>query len=84
MNTIHLNGGSFDFPELVAKVIADSEPMVVETEAGGSVVVMPLAEFNAWQETAYLLGNPANAAHLRESISQAKSGKVAERELDVQ
>jgi antitoxin YefM len=71
MNTVHLNGGSFDFPGVVAKVIANSEPTVVETEGGESVVLMPLEEFTSWQETAYLLGNPANAAHLRKSIAEA-------------
>ncbi|RKZ36279.1 MAG: antitoxin, partial [Gammaproteobacteria bacterium] len=32
-------------------------------------------------ETLYLLSNPANAEHLRESIAQAKMGKTQEREL---
>jgi len=42
---------------------------------------MSLDEFNSWQETLYLLSNPANAEHLRESIAQAKMGKTQEREL---
>lgn len=84
MNIVHLNGGSFDFSGLVAKVIADAEPTVVETEAGGSVVLMPLDEFNAWQETAYLLGNPSNAAHLRKSMAEATANRIVERELDEQ
>jgi antitoxin YefM len=84
MNTVDINGASFDFPTLAAKVIANAEPTVVETDAGKSVVVMPLEEFTAWQETAYLLSNPANAAHPRSSIAHAKSGQVAERELDEQ
>ena len=36
---------------------------------------MSLDEFNSWQETLYLLSNPANAEHLRESIAQADWGK---------
>lgn len=84
MNTVHLNGGGFDFPGLVAKVIADAEPTIVETDAGESVVLMPLEEFTSWQETAYLLGNPANAAHLRKSIAEGKANHVVERELDEQ
>lgn len=82
MNTIHINGGSFDFSTLVAKVIADAEPTVLETDSGKSVVVMPLDEFTGWQETAYLLSNPANAAQLRKSILEAKSHVVTEHELD--
>jgi antitoxin YefM len=84
MNTVQFDGGNFDLSGFVAKVIADAEPTVLETESGKKVVVMPLDEFTAWQETTYLLSNSANAAHLRESIAQAAGGKVTERELDEQ
>jgi antitoxin YefM len=33
--------------------------------------MLSMDEFNAWQETAYLLSNPANAARLRKSIAEA-------------
>jgi hypothetical protein len=33
-------------------------------------------EFNSWQETLYLLSNPANAEHLRQSIAEAQIGKT--------
>ncbi|KEI66374.1 hypothetical protein A19Y_1303 [Planktothrix agardhii NIVA-CYA 126/8] len=42
---------------------------------------MSLDEFNSWQETLYLLSNPANAEHLLESIKQAESGKKSVRQL---
>ncbi|CAD5923905.1 Antitoxin YefM [Planktothrix agardhii] len=35
----------------------------------------------SWQETLYLLSNPANAEHLLESIKQAESGKKSVRQL---
>jgi antitoxin YefM len=82
MNIVHLSGENFDFSSLVAKVLADAEPTVVETDTGKSVVMMPLEEFNSWQETAYLLSNSANAAHLRKSMAQAERSEVTERELD--
>jgi antitoxin YefM len=43
--------------------------------------LMSLDEFNSWQETLYLLSNPANAEHLRKSIEQANSGKKTVRAL---
>jgi antitoxin YefM len=82
MNTIHFSGADFDLSTFVAKVIADSEPTVLESESGKKVVVMPLEDFTGWQETAYLLSNPVNAEHLRQSIAQARSNKVIEHELD--
>ena len=36
---------------------------------------------NNIDETTYLLQNPANAAHLMESIAQLKAGEVKKREL---
>lgn len=82
MNTVHLTGEAFDFPGVVVKVIADAQPRIVEIDSGESVVVMPLEEFTSWQETAYLLSNPANAAHLRKSVGEVQSKNYLEHELD--
>ncbi|MGD9890960.1 MAG: type II toxin-antitoxin system Phd/YefM family antitoxin [Dehalococcoidia bacterium] len=70
-----------DLDRLIAQVIADAEPAVVITDAGQQVVVLPIDEFNSWQETRYLLVNPSNAEHLRKSIAEAQAGTVEEREL---
>ena len=48
--------------------------MTVVTDAGERVVVLSLDEFNAWHETLYLVANPANAAHLRQSIAEFEAG----------
>ncbi|NET10711.1 MAG: antitoxin [Symploca sp. SIO2B6] len=70
-----------DLDGLIEQVIADVQPTILCNDKGSHVVVMPLDEFNAWQETLYLLSNPASASHLLGSIQQAKAGKVTEREL---
>lgn len=70
-----------DLESLVEQVVDNAEAALVRTKAGKQAVLISLAEFNSWQETAYLLSNPANAAHLEKSIAQAKAGKVTEREL---
>ena len=82
MNAIPLENARRDLDGLFARVLADAEPVVVNTGEAGSVVVMPLDDFTSWQETAYLLKNPANAAHLRKSLEQLQCGQVAELELD--
>jgi antitoxin YefM len=43
--------------------------------------LISLDEFSAWQETLYLLSNPANAERLLKSIQEAKAGRVIERAL---
>lgn len=60
---------------------AIGEPIILCNDKGERVVLMSLDEFTSWQETFYLLSNPANAAHLLSSIQSAKAGKVVEREL---
>ena len=81
MHSLSLEQAKLDFEMVVARVLADAEPTIVNTPAGGSVVVVPLEDFEAWKETAYLLRTPANAAHLRQSIAEADAGKVQTRNL---
>ena len=71
---LHLDG-------LMRRVIDDSQPTIVLMESGEQVVLMPLDEYNARNETNYLLSNPANAAHLRKSIAEAAAGRIVERTL---
>ena len=66
---------------LIGQVNADAEPTIICGDQGQKAVLLSLEEFNSWQETLYLLANPANADHLRRSIAEAKAGKTMEREL---
>lgn len=70
-----------DLDGLIERIIADTQPTILCNDKGDRVVVMPLDEFNAWQETLYLLSNPANASHLLGSIQEAKTGSLTERNL---
>jgi len=81
MNVVTINEARRNLDLLIAKVVANAEPTIITTDTGQQIVLLPLDEFNAWQETAYLLSNPANAAHLRQSIAEAQQGKIVEREL---
>ena len=81
MHTMNLDQASHEFGAVVARVLADAEPTIVNTPSGDSVVVVPLRDFEAWQETAYLLRSPANAAHLQKSIAAADAGNVHSHDL---
>jgi antitoxin YefM len=81
MNAVTLADAKENLEQLVEQVLADAEPAILCTEKGEKVVLVSLDEFNSWKETIYLLGNPANAAHLRESIAEARAGKLAEKSL---
>jgi antitoxin YefM len=81
MTTVSLDEAKQNLERLVEQVIADAEPIILSTESGQHVVLLSLDEFDSWKETLYLLTNPANAAHLRKSISEARAGKVQEKDL---
>jgi antitoxin YefM len=81
MTVVTVNEAKRTLDLLIAKVVSNAEPTIITTEAGQQIVLLSLEEFNAWQETIYLLSNPANADHLRRSIAEAQQGKFVEREL---
>ena len=67
--------------ETMERVCDNHEPIIVTRRNARPVVMMSLDDFNAIEETAYLLRSPANAARLRESIGQAEQGQHEVREL---
>ena len=81
MQAVTAKDAKRNLPRLIEQILTDAEPRIVVTDKGEQVVIMPLDDFNSWKETLYLLSNPANAAHLRRSITEAESGQAAKREL---
>lgn len=76
MQAITLKDAKRNLPRLVEQILADAEARIVVTDKGEQVVMMPLDEFNSWKETLHLLSNPANAAHLRRSVSELEAGQA--------
>ncbi|MER3445005.1 Antitoxin YefM [Calidithermus terrae] len=63
------------------EVIDNHDPIIITRNNDRAVVMMSLEDFNAWQETAYLMSNPANARRLMRSIESLEQGKGRVREL---
>ena len=81
MDAVTVNHAAKSLEQLISQVISNVEPTIICNDKGEKALLMSMDEFNSWQETLYLLSNPANAKHLQESITQAKAGKVQEKEL---
>lgn len=81
MDAITTRQASQNLDGLIERVIANIEPTIVCNDQGQKAVLMSLDEFNSWQETLYLLSNPANAEHLRRSLEEARTGKILEKAL---
>jgi antitoxin YefM len=67
--------------ETMERVCDDHEPVIITRQNSRSVVLLSLDDYNAIEETAYLLRSPANAANLRKSIQQYEQGKYKRKGL---
>lgn len=65
----------------IREVCEDHSPVIVTRKNRDSVVIMSLEDYEALEETAYLLRSPRNAGRLIESITRLEEGKGVEREL---
>ncbi|GAA4305758.1 type II toxin-antitoxin system Phd/YefM family antitoxin [Klenkia terrae] len=67
------------FP-LIQEVNEDQTAVEIVSKNGTAFLVSE-DEYRSLKETVFLLQSPANAAHLRESLAQARAGEVQEHEL---
>lgn len=67
------------FP-LIEQVNDDRVPVEIMSRRGNAVLISR-DDYEALEETAHLLRSPANAAHLLESLHQARAGEREERPL---
>jgi antitoxin YefM len=82
MNAVTSVNASKNLDKIIKQVSIDIEPTVLCNDNGEQAVLISLDEFNSWQETIYLLSNPANAEHLQQSIKEANAGEVFEKKID--
>jgi antitoxin YefM len=61
-----------NFAKVMNKVCDDHAPVIITRQNRAAVVMMSLEDYNAMEETMYLLGNPHNAQRLLESLQQYK------------
>jgi antitoxin YefM len=67
--------------ETMEKVCDDHAPVIITRKQQHSVVMISLEDYQALEETAYLLRSPKNARRLLDSIAELESGAGKEREL---
>lgn len=81
MNAISYTAARANLAKTMEKVCLNHDPIIITRKRESPVVMMSLEDYQAIEETAYLLRSPANAQHLLESIAELEAGKGTEREL---
>lgn len=81
MRAMHATDARNNFAAVLDAATEDNDEVVI-TRSGGKepAVVISLREWEATNETAHLLLNPANAAWLAKGIAQVESGATTPRE----
>ncbi|MFL0807105.1 MAG: type II toxin-antitoxin system prevent-host-death family antitoxin [Oceanobacter sp.] len=74
MDAISHTTAKANLASIMTSVCDDHVPVAITREGEAPVVMISLADYNAMQETMYLLGTPANARELLESIAELESG----------
>lgn len=81
MDTITYTSARGNLAKTMKKVCEDHSPVVITRKSEKPVVMMSLEDYQALEETAYLLRSPENARRLLESIAQLESGNGFEKDL---
>lgn len=63
------------------RVCQDHEPIIITRNSQQSVVMISLDDYQALEETAYLLRSPKNARRLLDAMLNLEEGKGKERKL---
>ena len=75
MRTLNYTTARKNLANAIDEVIDDHTPLIITKGSDKAVVMMSLDDWNAWQETMYLLRSPANAERLLGATRDFEEGK---------
>ena len=88
---VHIEAASMDaitytkarenLAQTIDSVCENHEPVIITKKNDRSVVMLSLEDYQALEETAYLLRNPKNARRLLDSVNELDAGGGTERAL---
>ena len=81
MDAISYSSARANLASTMDRVCNDHEALIITRNGEQSVVMLSLEDFQALEETAYLLRNPANAKRLLAAVGQLNVGKGVVRKL---
>lgn len=79
MDAISYTTARTNLAQTMKQVCNDNSPVIITRKKGAAVVLISLKDYQALEETLYLLRLPANARRLLDSIAELEAGKGAMR-----
>jgi antitoxin YefM len=81
MDTISYSAFRSQLASTLDKVNDDHKPILITRQNGKPAVVISLEDFQAYEETAYLMASPKNAERLNQAIMEVAAGKTIPHKL---
>jgi len=81
MKCLSYESARSNLAKTMEQVCDDHAPIAINRKGKGAVVMMSMADYQALEETAYLLRSPKNTRQLIESIGELEANKDIERNL---
>ncbi|MDR3088129.1 MAG: YoeB-YefM toxin-antitoxin system antitoxin YefM [Azoarcus sp.] len=75
MRTISYSDARQSFSTTMNAVIKDRAPILITRQRGGNCVLLSQEDYEAMEETAYLLRSPVNARRLLQSVERIRNGE---------
>ncbi|MBS9432039.1 type II toxin-antitoxin system Phd/YefM family antitoxin [Photorhabdus hainanensis] len=81
MDTISYSIFKTHFASTLDKVNDDHKPILITHQNGKPAVILSLENFQAYEETAYLMASPKNAARLNQAIAEVEAERIIKKGL---
>lgn len=81
MKSISYTAARSNLAKTMEQVCDDHAPVAITRKGEGAVVMISMEDYQALEETTYLLRSPKNTKRLLESIAELEKGEGKEREL---
>ncbi len=81
MDAISYSTARANLAKTMDRVCEDHTALIITRKGESSVVMLSLDDYQALEETAYLLRNPTNARRLLQAVDELSSGGGQERSL---
>lgn len=81
MDAVSYSTARSNLAKTMEKVCDDHAPVIITRKRERAVVMISLEDYQALEETAYLLRSPKNTRRLIESVTELREGGGEERDL---
>ena len=83
MQTVFYSNARNNLREIIDRVCDDFDEYTITTKDNKSAVILSYDEYNAMQETLYLLSSKNNRDRLNEAVEQIESLNFSKKEIDI-